>query len=47
MKATATESRRALEEFLGTKVFLQLWIKVRRNWASSEAAVAQLGHGEQ
>jgi GTP-binding protein Era len=47
MKATATESRRALEEFLGTKVFLQLWIKVRRNWASNEAAVAQLGHGEQ
>jgi len=47
LKAAATESRQALEAFLDSKVFLKLWIKVRKNWSSSEAALSQLGYRDE
>ena len=32
LKQVGTQARRALEELLGEKVFLQLWVKVSRDW---------------
>ncbi len=46
LKEAATEARKALERFFGKKVFLQLWIKVKRSWSSDQAALAKLGYIE-
>lgn len=44
MKETATEARRELERFFRKKVYLRLWIKVKKSWSSDQASLAQLGY---
>ncbi len=46
MKETATAARQALEEFFGRKVYLQLWVKVRKSWSSDRGSLARLGYVE-
>ncbi len=46
MKETATIARKELEAFFQKKVFLQLWVKVKRSWSSDQASLAQLGYTE-
>ncbi len=46
MKETATAARQALEEFFGRKVYLQLWVKVRKSWSSDRESLARLGYVE-
>ncbi len=46
MKETATEARRELERFFQKKVFLRLWIKVKRSWSSDQASLVSLGYTE-
>jgi GTP-binding protein Era len=43
LKAIATAARRDMEDLFGGKVFLELWVKVRRGWTEDEAAIARLG----
>ncbi|MCU7959930.1 MAG: GTPase Era [gamma proteobacterium symbiont of Bathyaustriella thionipta] len=46
LKATSTEARLSLQDFLQTKVYLRLWIKVSDSWASDAAAIHRLGYSE-
>jgi len=46
MKDIGSEARKQLEAFLGKKVFLQLWVKVRENWRDNEMMLRNLGFGE-
>ena len=36
-------AREDLEAFLGVKVYLNLWVKVKENWRDSAAQVANFG----
>jgi GTPase len=42
LKRIGTSARRQIERLVGTKVFLELFVKVRDNWRSSEAALDEL-----
>jgi GTP-binding protein Era len=43
LKRIGTEARRQLEAFFGIKVFLQLYVQVRRNWRKDERALREFG----
>jgi len=44
LKRIGTEARHAMEELFGSKVFLELWVKVKTGWADSDVALRQLGY---
>jgi len=44
LKRIGTEARHAMEELFGSKVFLELWVKVKSGWADSDTALRQLGY---
>jgi GTP-binding protein Era len=46
MKEMATEARRELESFFQKKVFLRLWVKVKKSWSSDQTSLSQLGYTE-
>ena len=39
-------ARKDIEAFMGTKVFLQTWVKVKENWRDSQAQLRNFGYGE-
>jgi len=39
-------ARRDIERFMGTKVFLQTWVKVKENWRDRVGLVRQFGYNE-
>lgn len=43
LKRVGSAARRELNELLGRRLHLQLWVKVREDWADSAAALRQLG----
>ena len=42
---SATEARLGMQDLFGSKVFLELWVKVKSGWADNEAIVREWGHG--
>ncbi len=44
IKRIASEARVDLERQLGTRVYLELWVKVRSGWADTDASVRAHGH---
>jgi GTP-binding protein Era len=42
LKRIGTSARKQIERLVGTKVFLELFVKVRENWRNSEAALDEL-----
>jgi GTP-binding protein Era len=44
LKRIATEARKDMERLFGGKVFLQVWIKVKRGWSEDERLLRQLGY---
>lgn len=44
LKKIGKESRETIEGFLETKVFLELWVKVRQGWSDDKRALASLGY---
>jgi GTP-binding protein Era len=36
-----------MEKLFGTKVYLNLWVKVKENWRDSAATVANFGYNDQ
>jgi len=44
LKRIGTEARHAMEALFGSKVFLELWVKVKSGWADSDAALRQVGY---
>jgi GTP-binding protein Era len=47
LKAVGTEARREIEDLLGTKVFLGLFVKVRAGWREDPAVLAEMGLGRE
>ena len=46
LKEIGTEARKDLEGFFGRKIFLELHVKVRKNWRDDEETLKSLGLGE-
>ncbi len=44
LKKVSTLARQDMERFMGTKVFLQTWVKVRENWRDNPAAIQNFGY---
>jgi GTP-binding protein Era len=44
LKNTATQARKDLEEFLGKKVYLEVFVKVKDNWRSNENQLKRFGY---
>lgn len=44
LKRIGTEARHAMQELFGSRVHLELWVKVKGGWADSDAALRQLGY---
>ena len=44
LKRIGSESRQELEQLLGARVFLELWVKVRSGWADDEAHLRSYGY---
>ena len=47
LKTVGTYAREDLEKFLGIKVFIDLWVKVKENWRDSDVAVRNFGYHEE
>lgn len=47
LKKIGELARRDIESFMGTKVFLQTWVKVKENWRDSQAAIRSFGFTEE
>jgi len=45
LKSIGSDARVALEAFFERKVYLDLWVKVRKNWRSDERELKRLGFG--
>ncbi len=43
MKKIGTSARREIEKFLGCKVHLELWVKVKDDWRNNEAQIKNFG----
>ena len=46
LKKIGEMARRDIEAFMGTKVFLQTWVKVKENWRDSQAQLRNFGYSE-
>lgn len=44
LKAIGEAARKELEAFFTTKVYLQLWVKVKQGWSNDERALQSLGY---
>ncbi len=44
LKKIGSEARPGIEELIGTKVSLKLWVKVRRNWRDSDILIKNYGY---
>jgi len=44
LKRIGTEARHAMEELFGSRVFLELWVRVKGGWADNEKALKQFGY---
>lgn len=43
LKAIGTSARKDIEALLGARVFLELWVKVKKDWRSNENILRELG----
>ncbi|WP_274363265.1 GTPase Era [Paenibacillus thermotolerans] len=43
LKAIGESARRDIEHLLGSKIFLQLWVKVKKDWRNEERILKDLG----
>ena len=44
LKKVSTQARIDMERFMGTKVYLQTWVKVKENWRDNPAAIQNFGY---
>ena len=47
LKKISTQARADCERFMGTKVYLQTWIKVKENWRDSDYLIRNFGYTDQ
>jgi len=46
LKKAGTDARFDIEKLIGQKVYLQLWVKVKKGWSDSERALQSLGFND-
>jgi GTP-binding protein Era len=46
LKGIGKQARLEIEGLLGTKVFLEMWVKVRENWRDSDFSLTNFGYKE-
>ncbi|BAO44058.1 GTPase Era [Thiolapillus brandeum] len=46
LKETATEARKELQKFFQNKVYLRLWVKVKKSWSADQASLSRLGYSD-
>ncbi|MGR9086659.1 MAG: GTPase Era [Gammaproteobacteria bacterium] len=46
LKKIGTDARHDIERLIGTKAYLQLWVKVKKGWSDNERALQSLGFHE-
>lgn len=46
LKKIGSAARRAMEQMLGRRVFLELWVRVRESWSDDVSALKQFGYSE-
>jgi len=46
IKSIGTAAREAIQKFLGRKVHLQTWVKVKEKWSDDARALKSLGYGD-
>jgi GTP-binding protein Era len=44
LRDIGTQARREIEHMLGRRVFLETWVKVKKNWSDDALALQQLGY---
>jgi GTP-binding protein Era len=44
LKEIGRSARKEIEALLGSKVFLELWVKVEKNWRENHQAIRRLGY---
>jgi GTPase len=44
LKKIGTEARKSIQEFVGKKVFLELYVKVSKNWRENDMHLKQFGY---
>ena len=44
LKKISTQARRDMEAFMGAKVYLETWVKVKENWRDNPAAIQNFGY---
>ncbi len=44
IKRIGADARREIEEFLGTRVYLELWVKVKKKWRKDEQELRRMGY---
>ena len=47
LKKISTEARQDIERFMGTKVYLQTWVKVKENWRDNMNYIRSFGYNDQ
>ena len=46
LKKISTMARTDCEKFMGTKVYLTTWVKVKENWRDSDFLVRNFGYND-
>jgi GTPase len=46
LKGIGKSAREDMERFLGTKVFLELWVKVKEGWRDLPSSLRDFGYDE-
>ena len=44
LKKISSQARADCERFMGTKVYLQTWVRVKENWRDSQFLISNFGY---
>ena len=47
LKKVSSLARQDMERFMGTKIYLQTWVKVKENWRDNPAAIQNFGYRQE
>ena len=47
LKRISSQARRDIEKFMGTKVYMETWVKVKENWRDNVNFIRARGYDEQ
>ncbi|HHX77047.1 MAG TPA: KH domain-containing protein, partial [Firmicutes bacterium] len=47
LKEAGTLARHDLEKLLGSRIFLELWVKVKKEWRNKDRYLKEFGYGDE